>query len=548
MKEESNSFSFTEKLIAGGIILVFIFQCLALILILPPYEGFDETGHYSYISVLKDKHLIPDFRYTPLDATVEEDREGLPRPYGRKPPFEENEGINYSEFFNEVPIEERNESVRKFWELPEKAVSYKPGQDINWEGQHPPLYYLIMVIPYQVARGWSPGMRILFLRFFSILIACGSLVFWYKSVRLPQSKTTRQVILLGGLVILFFPSLVFDLSRIGNDSLAVFIFSGVFYFLLSSYKSRQNQLTDFVKLSVALGFGLITKMFFLPVMLGVILYTLWLGIKVNKIGTKALILRLSLLVIVPLIISGWWFVLFYKRYGMLFGSAELYMFRQISNPLGDELTFLQFLMQMLRIQAAFIATFLWSGTWSWVHRPLWYYALFAPIFILLIGNLLKVRKFKTERRQILIASTILLVPILLGFAYHMYQRVRFTGVGSGTGGYYLFFAWPILAVLFSVVFETEENITSKILTLIGFGMVLFFEISGWWFSTLIYSGIVVKMGSIKTGIGLIPLNIANFSIVVNRLRQITFPCWSVIFFVVSYAVKIILVILVIFTA
>lgn len=538
----------SERFIAFGFIFSFILLCLATILILPPYEGFDETGHYSYISLLSDRHKIPDFRNTPLDATVEKDRKGLPRPYGRKPPYEENEGITYVEFFNEISVLGREKAVRAFWQRPKEIASYEPGQGINWEGQHPPLYYLVMVIPYRLVKGWAPGMRILFLRFFSILIACGSLVFWFKTILLLKSETSRRLMLFAGLVVVFLPSLFHDLSRLGNDSMSALVFAGILYFMFSSYVNRQSRLSDFVGLSIMLGLGLLTKLFFVPLMIGAIIYSLWLGIKITKIGIKPLLLRLSLLGCIPLLLAGWWFVIFYQRYGMIFGSSELYMFRQIASPPGFELTKTQFLMQMIRIIAAFLATFLWAGSWSWVHRPLWYYAFAFPLLILTARNLICFirKKDQQESRFLLISAIVLIAPLLIGFLFHMYMRVKFTGVGSGTGGYYLFFAWPVIGIIFSSVFEMRKNRTLRIITLIIITLFLFFEISGWWFSALVYSGIVKKMGACKTGIGLLPLTPQNLLYVLHRLRGVVFPCWAVFLYIVSLIIKSFLAIKIIF--
>jgi hypothetical protein len=49
-----------------------------------------------------------------------------------------------------------------------------------------------------------------------------------------QASGTRHFLLLAGLAALFFPSLFYDLARLGNDSLAALLFAGSFYFLLAT--------------------------------------------------------------------------------------------------------------------------------------------------------------------------------------------------------------------------------------------------------------------------------------------------------------------------
>ena len=107
-----------ETILLSGVILVFIQLNIANVLFLPPYEGFDETAHYSYILFLSDQHKIPDFLHTPLDATLEDGRRELPRPYASFPPFEVNGGITYSDFFRTETTHEREEAVKRFWREP----------------------------------------------------------------------------------------------------------------------------------------------------------------------------------------------------------------------------------------------------------------------------------------------------------------------------------------------------------------------------------------------------------------------------------------------
>ena len=59
----------THRKFAAVVAVGFVSLLLAHVLILPPFESFDETAHYSYVSQLWDRHEIPDFLTTPLDAS-----------------------------------------------------------------------------------------------------------------------------------------------------------------------------------------------------------------------------------------------------------------------------------------------------------------------------------------------------------------------------------------------------------------------------------------------------------------------------------------------
>lgn len=312
----------SETLLAAGVVVSFLLVCLTALLILPPYEGFDETAHYSYVSFLADRGAIPHFESTPLDASIETERFGLPRPYRAAPPYEDNGGITYHDFFHIRSAQERDQATRRFWQPSDEPVRYTPGTEPNWQGQHPPLYYVLLVLPYKLSQNWSPGIRLFILRLVSVLIACGSLFFWIQSIRLLTSPQARQLLLLAGLTVVFLPSLSYEFGRLGNDALVACLFSGVFYFLLSTTVHGQRQLRDFWSLGIILAAGLLTKLFFFPIWLGTLAYTLWHGWKM-KIGVQAVSLRLALLTTIPLVLSSMWFMSFAARYGNPLGAKGL---------------------------------------------------------------------------------------------------------------------------------------------------------------------------------------------------------------------------------
>ena len=528
----------SENILAGGIILTFTFLCLANVLLLPPYEGFDETAHYSYISILSDRHVIPDFRYTPLDSAVVNDLRGLPLPYIYNG---EKGGITYRKFFNIGFRVEREKAERRLWQDPQGVASYVPGRAPNWEGQHPPLYYLVMIVPYRLVRAWSPGMRLLFLRLFSVALACGSLVFWFKSIKLFRCESSRRFLLLAGLAITFFPSLWYDLGRLGNDSLVALLFAASFYFLVSTYINGQRCVSDFLGLSLTLGLGLSTKIFFLPLLIGAVLYSLWIGVRVTKIGLRPLLFRVSLLVGGVLLLGGWWFWFCYFRYGMAITTPEAYLFRQIAHPIGDRLTSIQFVVEMMRGLGGFVTTFLWCGTWSWVRPPFYLYACFLPLAALTLRGLISFIRVQgqTANKQIVVIAMFFLVPLLLSFVAHIYLAVKFTGVGRGTSGYYLFAVWPIIGLWFVFSFESKQTIPQNSALLSALALVSLFDIAGWWRSAVVYSGLVEleKTGLKLTSRGFVPPTIGNITLVLDRLRTLGFPHGAVTLYVMALLVR-----------
>jgi len=225
------------------------------------------------------------------------------------------------------------------------------------------------------------------------------------------------------------------------------------------------------------------------------------------------------------------------------------MFQPTLSPVSTNLSTAQFLLQMLRAAAGFLTTFLWCGTWSWVRPPFYLYACFAPLIVLTLYGLARLwihEPVHTGRRQLVSVAGLLLLPVLLGFLYHMYLRVRFTGVGFGTSGYYLFFAWPVIGLVFALSFSALQTYRLKVTTFMAFVALSFFEAAGWWRSPLVYSGFFQKVGTLQTGVGFLPPTVDNLAIVLDRLRWLAFPHAAVTLYVTAFLLRIALVTWVIF--
>ena len=54
----------------------------------------------------------------------------------------------------------------------------------------------------------------------------------------------------------------------------------------------------------------------------------------------------------------------------------------------------------------------------------------------------------------------------------------------------------------------------------AFGLLLVFEVAGWWQSALVYGGIMRKVGQVPAGVGFVPPTPANIALVVGRVREL----------------------------
>jgi hypothetical protein len=104
----------------------------------------------------------------------------------------------------------------------------------------------------------------------------------------------------------------------------------------------------------------------------------------------------------------------------------------------------------------------------------------------------------------------------------MYQRVHFTGVGSGTGGYYLFVVWPLLGAFAALAFKAATSRIGISLLVLAFGCVMIFEIGGWWLLLQIYAGVVDKTAYMSGKAELMGFTLSNVVLILDRLQVMVF--------------------------
>jgi len=135
--------------------IAFAALSLAQVFLLPHGEGFDEPAHYSYVALLADEGRIPVLGEDTMDAAWERRYNRLPGPYAK--PMTK---VTYRQFF-EQPDETRAKAVSAWRTKPSGPNRYAPSRRANWEAQHPPLYYALLVPAYKLAAGESPAQRVL---------------------------------------------------------------------------------------------------------------------------------------------------------------------------------------------------------------------------------------------------------------------------------------------------------------------------------------------------------------------------------------------------
>ena len=224
--------------------------------LLPPFEGFDETGHYSYIQQLAETGTWP--RMTdPLSAEVEDYLRVAPSASSTRVPD------SYKGFFaaSSGVVAAAAAAVHT---PRDPSRRWRPGNRDNWEGQHPPLYYAPLAPVYSGSKGLSLDAQLIVLRSISLILAWTGLVIAVLSAWGWKTSTDGALVVLvpalwPGLIPMWFP----EMARLGNDSLVLFL-AGLTMMMLRRVLSSKATVFHSIALGLFCGLGLLTKATFLP--------------------------------------------------------------------------------------------------------------------------------------------------------------------------------------------------------------------------------------------------------------------------------------------
>lgn len=403
-------------LLAGSLLIG-----LAHVALLPPFEGFDETAHYSYIQQLAQTGRWPQ-RGNAVSREIDVYQEALPA-LGFVP-------WNYAALFagSDDEVARAKDFIKR---APSESRRWESGQGNNWQAQHPPLYYAVMTPLYQLTADWSLAHQLLALRTLSYLLAWGGLCVAVTSFGFAGGAYGEVRTLAVALWPLVFPMWFPEMARLGNDSLIILLTALAMPLIISVVSGRQVVWQHAV-LGLLVGLGLLTKATFLPITVSIGVLLLFLACRARSFVAFR---NLALLVLVASTVSAWWYVEKFVETANLIGSNDLANLR--STVADDSSGHLIAKLPLLLPQ-----TFLWFGTWSgtFVPRSL-SYLLLASSSILAVGMCFAVRRFGVD-----LVEKLALLTLALFLSALTYMAFVTRGITGGNAWYLHAFA-PIFSVL-----------------------------------------------------------------------------------------------------
>ena len=453
------------------------------IAIMPPFEGFDETAHYASLRQIADTGTIPLFgeSYLPRDVADY----GGPLPYSTPdPPFDL--GLTYAKFFADPALVAR--FVQEYRQ-PQAKPPFVPSDQLNWESQHPPLYYLILAPVLHLVETTPFVSQMLILRLVSYLLALGGVYLGLKAIPGAGTVVKPTAAAIGFLVYpimlpMFFP----EFARIGNDSLCLLLTGLAALCLTKEFASERSILWP-LALGISLGLGLLTKAFFIPVTFAIGVFLLVRFWRIRD-GDARLRLRNGLVTAaVAVLIGGGWYLRDYLIYGDFSGSADAIRI-VAAGGIWANLKQHHSVYVFARSIGVMTVTWIWAGTWSFVRMSA---LLYAPLFVLVVITIcgLATRLEKTPLASPEWLPVLLFVCLFGGLLVHVLDMVEL-GWG-GTGGWYLHLLMPWVAPALGLGIEVlVQRAWSRAVFVVFLCYAALFQMVALWAQIALFTGCAVK--------------------------------------------------------
>jgi len=459
---------------------------LGYLAILPVFEGFDENAHYSSMRQIADIGTIPIYDKSYLDQETI-DYQG-PLAYGSgMPPFDRN--MVYSKFFTNPELVEY---YRQAYRQSLTRSPYRASQVSNWQAQHPPLYYLLLASLVSVSNHFSLVTQFFLLRMVSFILALAGVAFGLLAFRQPSLPPAADPAMIGFVLYpVILPMFYPEFTRLGNDSLCLFLVALVAY-LLSLWLKDEHNTKISIAIGIVLGMGLLTKAFFIPITASFVMFLL-IRLWWDKNNVEMRFQRgcnLLQIILPALLIGGGWYVYKLLIYGELTGSdLAIQLARQggLMTGLKENFSFYA----LGRGIAGPLVSYSWAGTWSLTRMPVLLHLPLLLITAWVTGAFLLQLKNKPLTDPIWLTAWICGVFGCLIFCY-VVINIALSAHGN-TPGWYFHILIPWIAPALGIGAVSILKHRRAKLFLIGFIFyAVLFQIIALWAQLSLFTGCATK--------------------------------------------------------
>ena len=438
--------------------LTFFLAVSSQVTVTPLGEQMDLFGHISYVCFLERTGTIPRPHAPAMPDGIDKIRRILPSP-------DTGSGERYRQWAELDPAGRRELKQAALDPSNLRTEFTRP----NYQTQHPPLYYWILLPVYRWVSQIPLDRQNLVLSLFSVFLAALAVPAVY--LIFEQSFGSRKG-LLATLMVVWLPNYMPFLGRITNDSLCFPLFSWSIYLLVQ----KNNTLRHRVGAAILIGIALFVKSYSL-ILLPLAVLMSW-----NLIGSgRPINSRLRAAALPTLILAFSAASLFFLNWRL---SGNLLLLTEVRAtahaPLIQKIAGMFCLDPVWFYLNGLIRLFWWSGFWSIVSPGLYYYAPIA-IFGAVTAYALFIKRSWRNRlcwREVL-PHLVVIFAFVAGMAWHA-SLFEIANAGSGGGarsgneGWYLLVIAPsiFLVLLSPIKWAVSEEIQGRLLLFFASGMVL----------------------------------------------------------------------------
>ncbi len=416
--------------------LAFLIRGLFYVSVTPLWEGFDEPAHFSYIQhIAEGQGLFPN-RDGHASQEIVLSVRLAPKPWmsivGFGPTQEEYWALEEAD---RNDLQARLHSIPRHLRTVEGSHFYGDNRLENYQAQHPPLYYLLMALPYRLLSSYNVVERVFAIRILSLLIASTVVFLAFRLANLVFGNAKISLAITG--ILIFMPQLMMDVCRVGNDSLAIALFSSLMLVTIANPSGGHGKS---LLIGILLGLGLLTKAYFLTA-IPAIPFVYLMRLNRRDRSLKKAVLSLAIVGLVATLLGGWWYVKNAIDLGAPLGSVE--------SVALEETTLLDKLSGIPEVDwehalKAMVISHVWYGNGSGLKVRIWMYRIFKYLFLLSgFGLLLGVcfrwmekRSRPDSIREMLCISSFYSL-FWFGLLYHVLLIYLVLGI-STTKGWYLY--------------------------------------------------------------------------------------------------------------
>lgn len=239
------------------LLVLFLVKGFLISLIFPPFSGHDEVAHYGYLDILATEHrppIIPDLDQWQADYA---DSGELPS-FDQLPPglYEYAGRFTTADWFGDQssPLYAIKIDLNTNGTI--EPDEYYPSGWI-YTGNHPPLYYLLMLPVWYLVHHLPLDQQIYFFRFAAIPFGMITVLMAYLTVRAIFPRDTFLHMLVPAFVA-FQPQISYEAAMLNNDILAI-MFSSVLIWQLSVGLRHRFPIRNCLLIGLAFGLAMISK-------------------------------------------------------------------------------------------------------------------------------------------------------------------------------------------------------------------------------------------------------------------------------------------------